>query len=695
MSAVTLGDLLDAAGRHLDAAGRARGVARDAAGGTRQLYRLVTGMTRYLYCTFGEVTEAMIGPGPGSWETGAAGLLGALRLAADRIHAAARYLDEPDPVPSDPHTGELAGAAAAVAAGADLLQTHASTSPDGDYTGRSPHAQLLTCQPVVMAVTEQVARWAGQAASRAAWLANAGTAPRAARAELAAASAWLWAGEGCAQHAAAEPGALTRQELLRGFPLATPPERIPPRGGESDPGLHAGITISADRLRAIAFTAPRQARWSPGAASPAWQRTARAAAIVCDLAELTVRLLAGRCGQLAGPPVSPGQLGTAASCLRDARSAWEQAAGLWRYMSTDTSTEVSRATTEAADLVVRMGRVVFENPQWTPAITQRAPLREAASLAPDRAGFAAALSAVHHACDAVACIADADQAAIRGAYAAGRLFISNRVLEDNRYPPRSFLTAPADRALFLQRAYQVAIMASADAVSALDGLAIQAGTQSRILAVRRAALTSAGGPPAPDSTVNAEAIAQGMRHFTRPRHSRQRRRAEIDAAAVIRAYEDGGQTLQQCADHHMTTVETIKAILAEHGVRPRPPRARQRPGSARNPAGDPGTPATAAPALPGGWAPNGGPVQTALTEAGTSDPSLLVRAAAIDKAAAALIAQAAGQHPASSNAARLAASSFPHAGPIPSGSADAAAAERPELAARRARERTHPARGLF
>ena len=86
--------------------------------------------------------------------------------------------------------------------------------------------------------------------------------------------------------------------------------------------------MSAERLRMTAFATPRQARWSPGTASPAWLRTARAIAVISDLAERTLKALAGRSAQLSGPPVHAGALDDAASAFRDAHITWEQVTAL-------------------------------------------------------------------------------------------------------------------------------------------------------------------------------------------------------------------------------------------------------------------------------------------------------------------------------------------------------------------------------
>ena len=666
MSGLTLGDLLDSATAHLEAAESAGdGIVSDGANGTLQLNRLVTAMTRYLDGTtvHGEL-EAATGPAASSWEREAAGLLNALRLADDRIRAASAQLGEPDPRRAGPHVRQLAAAADAMAAGADLLGTHTATGPDGQYTERSDCARLLTCQPVVMAVTAQVAQWSGRAASWTAWLAQVTRAPAAVRAELAAASAWLWAGEDCARHAAAaDSHALARSELLRGFRVAFPPERIPPHGGEHDTELAAGITISAERLRMIAFAAPRQASWSPGNASPAWLRTARAIAVISDLAERTLRALAGRSAQLSGPPVHVGALDDAASAFRDARITWEEVTTLWRAMSTDSQMPLSAATTETGDLVLRMGRLVFDNPQWTPAFSQRAPLRSPASLAPDHAAFTAALSAVHQSADAAVCQASADLDAITAAHKAERLYMPNRILGDGRYPrSRRYVSAPRDRVWFLQQAYRAAIKASLRAARALDGPALEAGAPSKILALRRAAVTTDSDPPARAEGMDASALARRVSYFTRPMYAPGLPREEIDADAVIRAYQQDRHGLQRCADQHMTSVGTITAILREHGIHLLPPSARPRRDPAGNAATDHSKPAPRAPALAakGGWTPHAGPVETAVAMSSTGDPGLLLRAAAIDKAATAVLSQATQERSAGNDAARLAATNFPH-----------------------------------
>ncbi len=96
---------------------------------------------------------------------------------------------------------------------------------------------------------------------------------------------------------------------------------------------------------------------------------AQAAAVTSHLSELALRALATRAGQLPGPPVSETQLSDAADFMVGMRAAWHQVDRLWDVMITE-----SRMT-DASDLVLRMGRLVWDDPHWTPAHSRRAPPR--------------------------------------------------------------------------------------------------------------------------------------------------------------------------------------------------------------------------------------------------------------------------------------------------------------------------------
>jgi hypothetical protein len=143
--------------------------------------------------------------------------------------------------------------------------------------------------------------------------------------------------------------------------------------------------------------------------------------------------------------------------------------------------------TDATDLVLRLGRLVWDNPRWMPAHAQRALRRPPAVLAPGAADFRAVVVAAHQAIDALALIAKADGQAVESAAAAGRLYVPTRSLPGEYDVPRPFAPAPVTRCRVLHDAYGVALDATIMASRALDELSLAAGTPSKVLALARAA----------------------------------------------------------------------------------------------------------------------------------------------------------------------------------------------------------------
>ena len=114
-------------------------------------------------------------------------------------------------------------------------------------------------------------------------------------------------------------------------------------------------------------------------------------------------------------------------------------------------------------------------------------MRSPAELAPDPAALAATLTVVHHAACAFEAIAVADQAALRAAYRAGRLYVPTRTLPARYDVPRPYAPVPPDRAEHLDRTYRTCVAAVGRAVAALDRAAIALDAPSRSLAAARAA----------------------------------------------------------------------------------------------------------------------------------------------------------------------------------------------------------------
>jgi cell wall assembly regulator SMI1 len=265
------------------------------------------------------------------------------------------------------------------------------------------------------------------------------------------------------------------------------PERHPPgSAGESVAELCDGIAVSAARLLAVIRGSQQRARWSPLITSGGWQWMAQAAAVTSHLSELALRSLADRAGQLPGSPATGTQLDDAADRLVGMRTAWQGVGRMWDAMVTESRLMQTPAMTEASDLVLRLGRLVWDNPRWTPARSGRASRRTPAALAPGPAAVNAVMAAAHQAVDALVHVAITDIETVKAADQAGRLYVSMRSLSGDD-KPRPFATAPAARYRAIHDAYRTVLDASIEAARELDVIALATGAPSTALALARAA----------------------------------------------------------------------------------------------------------------------------------------------------------------------------------------------------------------
>jgi hypothetical protein len=311
------------------------------------------------------------------------------------------------------------------------------------------------------------------------------------RDELTNASQWLRvAGAAVRPALDVDPVRAADTELLQAIPAAEPPQRH--RLGAADESvaeLCNGIAISASRLRASARGSKERARWSPNVTSGGWQWMAQAAAVTSHLNELLLRSLAIRVQQFAGPGENGTRLNAAADSMAEMQAAWRQVDQMWDMMITESRLLPTLAMTDASDLVLRIGRLVWDKPDWTPADSRHAPRRTTAALAPEVSAFAGVVSAAHQAVDAFARLAISDMGAVAAAMRAGRLYTPTRSLPADYDVPRPFASVPTARYQALQGAYHVALDASIHAAHALDGLAIAIGAPSRVLGLARAAVS--------------------------------------------------------------------------------------------------------------------------------------------------------------------------------------------------------------
>ena len=281
MTAVTFGDILRASRADLERALAEPGEPAANTQPTAQaLYRIATTMSHYAADLTpyqdGELSAenlAHLDP----WMRAAVQARDALLLAAESLRPQAGHLDhvvsggEPAAGPGSPD--HLSGAAAALAAGRDLLRSHFSTSPQGTRLEHSGWAPVVASPPVARALLEEIAAWSRRLAPLAARLSLHDADPAVAattRQGLHAASWWLWTAAAAVEPARqASPVTAPQRELLHAIPGRTAPARQPPDHPESVPELCAGLTVSAERLRAAVRNAAPEAGWSPAARRPA------------------------------------------------------------------------------------------------------------------------------------------------------------------------------------------------------------------------------------------------------------------------------------------------------------------------------------------------------------------------------------------------------------------------------------------
>lgn len=628
----TLGDFLLAAERRFTEAeaGPAPGT-RDHEALAVQARRMVTVLGRYLDTVLDAATAA--DRIPKTWQQ-TSEIRAGLRTAAaclERAIGPARSAARTGVYTDDPVAVRYTRAVNALAAGSELLRTHLTVGGSGQPEPRSDWAQVLAAPLVITALTEMIVTWASRAEQLTARLVQAPEQEHhlsvpgltEARDRLAAITQTGSQRGSREDEEGMEPAA--RRHLLFSVPVMMPPERSAPTGPESDEQLCAGIGGSAQRLRTAAFTVSREPRQSPALSGLSWKHEAHSAAVICDLAARTLQSLADQ-----PPPTVPAiRLLDAASCLITAREGWRHVAWMWQAMSTDTNSPVSRTVIETSDLAVRLGRLLTGNPAWKPGRGNLAWPRAAGSLAPGDTALALVVGAVHEAADAVTRTGRADMTALAGMHHAHRLYIQTEAVGDLTVRYR-YIPAPADRVHMLRNAYYLCTEATWQAARRLDTLALDTGAPSTALTLIRAALPAGDHVTDPETgfEIDPDAFNSQLDLFTRFRGTWGRRRSELNPEAVIRAYEEEHLTLEECGQSFAISASRVASVLTEHGHRPRTRSEARQQALAEEPA-PPAPPPAREPADD-----ERSPLYRQLRGIGITDPALLLRAAAIDKAAA-------------------------------------------------------------
>jgi hypothetical protein len=510
MSAATFGDLLTPARRHLQAAADFPGSAvhgDSIAAAARATSRL----TRTLSSCLGAVAPHGMAEVITSRELhpqtqAAVTAREALRLADDGLRAAATDGGEPGAAP-DPLTAHLSAAATALAAGQDLLRGHFTTDPHDRWSTRSNWSAVICSNSITRALTAEVANWSQRLAFITTRLSLASQADPAlqgpSRQGLAGASHWLLTAGTLLAAERDDLTIATDTELLHVVPAILGPEPLRRQGPETADELVQGIAASTARLQVIMRAPAADAVWSTELTADSWRWSATGAAVMSHISELTLNTLGERSGLFADGAALGGQLRSSAESAARACACWRQVATAWNEITTETRGLTAPSVADTSDLVVRLGRLAFANPAWTPVRAQRAPLRDPADLAPDAAQARLVLSAIHHTAETLAHVASADMAAVTTASSAWRLFTPTRALPDYYDIPYRHGHATPARVADLLSAYKAASEASDRAVTSLDAAALAMDAPSRILALGRAARHPADDASALDNTADS------------------------------------------------------------------------------------------------------------------------------------------------------------------------------------------------
>jgi len=512
MSVPTFGDLAGLASHHLGAA-TALADGGLPGEGVAASVRPVRGMALTLSHYLGDIApydeaEAVTSSQLGTWVRAVVDAREALRLAAGSLRPyAAPILAET--TPDGTMAALLDTAAASLAAGRDLLRMHLFTGADGTPLDRSDWAAVVTSAPVTMALLNEIACWSQQLALLTGRLSVApATEPASVMPVhhgLASACHWLVIADAAIRSSRrTAPVTLPDTGLLMAIPARAVPERQSPQVPETTADLCQGVVTSAIRLRAIACTVAGQAAWSGQVTAESLRWTATAAAVTCHISENILRLLVGEARP--GPAGTETLLRGAAEAASHACASWRNVTASWSQMTTETTGLTSPGLPDMGDLIVRLGRLAFDDADWTPTRARQARLRGPANLAFTDEQPTAILAAVHHAADALARVAAADTDTVGTAIRAQRLYAPTRTLPEYLDVPYRYGHAtPADTIALLE-AYQAATDATTMAAAALDTVAIGLNAPSQVLAAARAATSQGRAPRAAADLPEAEGL---------------------------------------------------------------------------------------------------------------------------------------------------------------------------------------------
>lgn len=292
-----------------------------------------------------------------------------------------------------PLARRLHRAGTALGCGLDLLDTHFATARDGARAARSREALAIAAPDTALHLLAVVGRYSGDLSELVS-----DDAPRRLLADVATTVAEV------------VPGGSAMVALTTSY---SPPDRVPPRPGEA-------VQVAIEAARISAHRLIRSGDRDPALGSAAtWHYLARSAAIVHDLARVTLQVVAARLIEL-GAPGDGATLTSAAKQVEAAGRAWRMLAGTLENLSTPDGGERLPVTVDAGDLVMRLGRLAHDDPKWWPGVMARP--AQPAKQVPGRLRAAELTLATLRALDAFAEVARAQQRQVRDAAQRGLLW---------------------------------------------------------------------------------------------------------------------------------------------------------------------------------------------------------------------------------------------------------------------------------
>lgn len=158
------------------------------------------------------------------------------------------------------------------------------------------------------------------------------------------------------------------------IPLRHSPERLPPESPEDGAQALAGIDITVQRINAR----------EPAGSVTTWRYLARAATVIHGIGDRLIYQLARRALEL-GEQEPANELLSAAKAIRKTGSRWKNIARRWQELPNQHTEPAAGPTIDAGDLLLRLGRLTFDDPAWRPHRNSTCRLVPPEKIAPDLA----------------------------------------------------------------------------------------------------------------------------------------------------------------------------------------------------------------------------------------------------------------------------------------------------------------------